>query len=136
MMPPDPMTPHRAPVAQRQRRGQRANLSGEAAENAVARHFEGKGAVLVSRRWRGQGGEIDLIFRESGVIVFCEVKKARTFEIALSRLSGAQMLRIHAAASEFLGTLADGQLSDVRFDLALVDQVGAVRVMENAFGHF
>ena len=89
-----------------------------------------------ARRWRGQGGEIDLIYSEGDVIVFCEVKAARSFDAALGSLSEAQMLRIHAAASEYLGTTPMGQLSDVRFDLALVDGQGQVQVMENAFGHF
>lgn len=123
-------------VSQRRERGARNHLSGLAAEGAVLRHFEAGDAVLAAQRWRGQGGEIDLIFCEGEVIVFVEVKKARSFEAALARLSEAQMMRIHTAASEYLGTTPRGQLSEVRFDLALVDQSGAVQVMENAFGHF
>lgn len=127
--------PPPAPAARR-RRGQRAWHAGAAAERTVARYFERRGAVERERRWRGQGGEIDLILSEGGEIVFCEVKAARSFDAAVMRLSEAQMLRIHAAAAEYLGGMPDGQLSQVRFDLALVDGQGNVRVMENAFGHF
>lgn len=118
------------------RRGQRAYLKGAAAEKSVAAHYDRRGVDLLETRWRGQGGEIDLILGEAGVIVFCEVKAARTTEEAISRLSPAQMTRIHAAASEYLAYTPAGQLSEVRFDLAVLDEAGAVTVLENAFGHF
>lgn len=120
----------------RPERGQRAYLSGLSAEAAVARLLERRGHVLIAQRWRGRGGEIDQIYRDGNVHVFVEVKKARSFDAALRSLREAQMLRIHAAASEYLGTTPDGQLSEVRFDLALVDQTGQIRIIENAFGHF
>lgn len=82
------------------------------------------------------GGEIDLIFLENGVYVFCEVKASDTVEGAMSLLRPAQMQRIHVAASEYLGQTPDGQLSEVRFDLAVMDGQGIVTVMENALGHF
>lgn len=132
----DPSQAQFDPVQPRRQRGRRNHLSGLAAEETVLRHFEAGGSVPAARRWRGQGGEIDLIFHEGEVIVFVEVKKGPSFEAALTRLSEAQMTRIHAAAAEYLGTMPHGQLSEVRFDLALVDRSGAVQVMENAFGHF
>ncbi len=46
------------------------------------------------------------------------------------------MRRICASAEEYLGTQPRGQLTDVRFDVALVDGQGVVRVIENAFGQF
>lgn len=132
----DPHSACAIPAEARRRRGQRAYLSGVAAEESVARLYENGPAQLAARRWRGQGGEIDLIFHEDEVVVFVEVKKGPSFDAALNRLSEVQMLRIHAAASEYLGTTPRGQLSEVRFDLALVDDTGTVRIMRNAFGHF
>ncbi|MCR9113208.1 MAG: YraN family protein [Rhodobacteraceae bacterium] len=117
-------------------RGLRSHLSGEAAEAAVTGTYLDRGAKLLDTRWRGQGGEIDLIFADQGVIVFCEVKKAGSFEEAAARLRPAQMRRIHAAASEYLARLPNGQLTELRFDLAMVDGRGEVRIAENAFGHF
>lgn len=136
------MTGYSDPVAgdmvlqARQQRGQRAYCSGKAAEDTVERDYEARGAVLAARRWRRGGGEIDLIFLHNDVVVFVEVKKARSFEAALASLTEAQMIRIHAAASEYLGHTPKGQLSEVRFDLALVNDTGQLRVTENAFGHF
>ncbi|MEO1139885.1 MAG: YraN family protein [Pseudomonadota bacterium] len=117
-------------------RGRLSHLKGAAAEELVLLTYEKRGAVLVEARWRGQGGEIDLIFLEQGTYVFCEVKASATVDEAVARLRPAQMQRIHASASEFLARTPSGQLSDVRFDLAVVDGTGAVTILDNAFGHF
>lgn len=126
--------PEVSPV--RRRRGRRAYLSGLSAERAVAAEYERRGADLIETRWRGQGGEIDLIFLDRGVYVFCEVKQARSFDEAAERLRPAQARRIHATASEYLGQTPTGQLSEVRFDLALVDGVGRIDIREAEFSHF
>lgn len=130
----------RAPVGgaapARRRRGRRAYLSGLSAERAVAQAYDRRGADLLETRWRGQGGEIDLIFLEHGVYVFCEVKQARSFGEAAERLRCEQMRRIHRAASEYLGLTPEGQLSEVRFDLAVVDGQGRTEIREAAFSHF
>lgn len=120
----------------RQDRGQRAYLSGLSAETSVARHLERSGLVVVAERWRGRGGEIDLILRDGDTFIFVEVKKARSFDAALNSLREAQMHRIHAAASEYLAHTPNGQLTDVRFDLALANETGQVQIIENAFSHF
>jgi putative endonuclease len=107
--------------------------SGVAAEDIVARDYNRRGAVIANRRWRGQGGEVDLIVREGACVVFVEVKKSRSFARAAERLTRQQMDRIYASASEFIGGEPAGQLTEVRFDLALVDGTGALRIIENAF---
>lgn len=126
----------RAVPGGRRRRGRRSYLSGLSAEQAVARAYRARGAKLLETRWRGRGGEIDLIFDEGGVIVFCEVKQARSFDEAMTRLRPAQMRRIHATGSEYLEFAPQGQLSQVRFDLAVVDAQGRVDVREGLFSHF
>lgn len=123
-------------LLRRQNRGRRAYLSGQAAEAAVLRTYAHRGASLLHQRWRGQSGEIDLILRAPDTYVFCEVKQAASFDLAIERLHRGQMRRIHAAASEYLGLLPEGQLAPVRFDLGIVDGSGDVRILENAFGHF
>jgi putative endonuclease len=122
--------------AARRTRGRAAWFAGAAAERTVALDYERRGADLLETRWRGQGGEIDLILRLGPEIVFCEVKAARTAADAIGRLRPAQMRRIHRAASEYLGYVPEGQLAQVRFDLAVVDGAGRPEIIENAFGHF
>ena len=106
--------------------------AGLAAEDAVARLYAGAGHAIAARRWRGRGGEIDLIAEGGGRTVFVEVKKADTHAEAAARLGPRQMRRLRDAAGEYMGTLPDGLLSEVRFDVALVDAVGRVEVIENA----
>lgn len=132
----DPGTVAATPVAARQRRGKCAWLAGAAAEDSVARRYEQAGARLLAKRWRGKGGEIDLILRDETGLVFVEVKAARSFDRAIAALSPRQIGRICTAAQEFAGSQPDGLLSDMRFDLAMVDGQGRVEVLENAFGEF
>ena len=73
--------------------------------------------------------------RDGDGLIFVEVKKSRSFQRAAERLSRQQMNRIISAAEEFLGTQPRGSLTDVRFDLAMVDGYGQIRVIENAIGH-
>jgi putative endonuclease len=124
------------PVTSRRRRGKAAYLSGVAAEDIVAKAYRLLGARLLESRWRGQAGEIDMILRHDHEIVFCEVKKARSFDAAIARLRPDQMQRIHVAASEYLAQVPTGQLTEVRFDLAVVDETGQAKIFQNAFGHF
>ncbi len=83
--------------------------------------------------WRGKSGEIDLVARDGDTVIFIEVKKSRSFGAAAARLGRRQMDRIVASAGEFLAGEPRGQLTDVRFDLAVVNAVGALSVIENAF---
>ncbi|PYE84791.1 putative endonuclease [Pseudoroseicyclus aestuarii] len=126
--------PGRIARQQRARRGRRSYCAGAAAEEIVARDYEGRGSGIAHRRWRGRGGEIDLIAREGDRVVFIEVKQGKSFDAAIQRLGPRQMQRLCASASEFIGGEPAGQLTEMRFDLALVDGQGAVRIIENAFG--
>ena len=107
--------------------------AGLAAEDIVALHYTRRAHVVAARRWRGKAGEIDLITRDGDTVVFVEVKKSRSFGSATARLGRRQMERIVASASEFLAGEPRGQLTDVRFDLAAVNGLGGVKVIENAF---
>lgn len=107
--------------------------AGRVAEDIVANAYLKRGHTLAGRRWRGQGGEVDLIMRDGDGIVFVEVKKSRDFARAAMHLSRRQMDRLCAAASEFVAGEPLGQLTEMRFDLALVNGQGAVQVIENAF---
>lgn len=124
------------PGVARRRRGARAYLFGQAAENQVVREYIRRGADVQRRRWRGKAGEIDLILRDGPVLVFVEVKASRDLDTAISHLRPAQMKRIHKAAEEYLIHEPDGGLTDLRFDLACCDQTGRILILENAFGHF
>ena len=107
--------------------------AGRVAEDIVALDYVRRNHGIAARRWRGASGEIDLIARDGDAVIFVEVKKSRSFARASTRLGQRQMARICASAGEFLAGEPNGQLTNVRFDLALVDDAGAVQVIENAF---
>lgn len=107
--------------------------AGRVAEDIVARDYTDRAHVFAAKRWRGAGGEIDLIMRNGAQVVFVEVKKSASFARAATRLQRRKMDRLVAAGSEFLAGEPLGQLTDVRFDLALVNGIGEVQIIENAF---
>lgn len=108
--------------------------AGLSAEDSVMRDYVRRGHHLLAQRWRGDGGEIDLIFSLGDVVIFVEVKKARNFATAAARVSPRQMQRIYASAGQFLDSRPNGLNTDARFDVALVDHTGALEILENAFG--
>lgn len=112
-----------------------AHHAGLAAEAGVARHYQRRGLRVEAHRWRGRGGEIDLIARDGGEIVFVEVKKSRSMAAAAAHLSQRQMRRLQQAALEYLVGEPAGQNTPMRFDVALVDAMGRIEVLENAIGH-
>ncbi len=118
----------------RSTRSAMAYHAGEAAERQVCDDYLRRGYELAARRWRGQGGEIDLIFRDTAGVVFVEVKKSRDFARAAEQLGQRQMGRIYATAAEFLAGEPKGELTESRFDVALVDGTGRIQIIENAFG--
>ena len=122
-----------APVTARRRsRGRMAHLGGAAAEDRVAMEYERRGYALAARRWRGRSGEIDLVFRHGDAVIFVEVKAARDFDAALCSLGQRQIGRICRAAEEFVGGEPGGSLTEMRFDIGLVNARGDLRILENA----
>lgn len=113
--------------------GARSYHAGLAAEVLVERHYEQSGRRICARRWRGSAGEIDLVARDGAEVIFIEVKQSCTHARAAEHLTERQMARIYGAASEFIGAEPAGQLTPVRFDVALVDGQGRIEIVENAF---
>ena len=113
--------------------GARSYHAGLAAESMVQRHYERSGRTVCAKRWRGRAGEIDLIARDGAQVIFIEVKQSKTHAQAALHLTPRQMARIYGAASEFISGEPAGQCTDVRFDVALVDGMGRIEILENAF---
>ena len=116
----------------RQSRGKLADLAGRMAEESVERVLTQRGLAILHRRWRGIAGEIDLICQDGDCLVFVEVKKSTSHDMAALRLSRAQQNRICLAAQEYCGRQGMPSEVQMRFDVALVDQAGRVDILENA----
>jgi putative endonuclease len=69
----------------RSRRGRSAYLSGLAAEDQAARAYLKRGAELLVRRHRNAAGEIDLILRDNGILIFVEVKQRKNPALCIKR---------------------------------------------------
>ncbi len=114
-----------------------ADAAGRQAEELAARYLEQKGYQIVARRFRSRQGEIDLIARQQGVIVFVEVKYRRTTQWGRPALSvsAAKIRRIQQTALYYL---RQSRQSDVccRFDvIELWQEQGRYKIhhYENAF---
>lgn len=114
-------------------RGATGHHAGLAAEEIVRRHYEDRGLTLAHHRWRCKAGEIDLVLREGARVIFVEVKLAATHDRAAEKLGPRQIGRLFAAAEVFVGDEPAGAMTDIRFDVALVDARGRVQIRENAF---
>ncbi|MCC5971840.1 MAG: YraN family protein [Pararhodobacter sp.] len=112
--------------------GKISYLAGEAAEQQVAAHYIARGMSIAARRWRGKGGEIDLVAQDGDGLVFIEVKKSRSHARAAERLSIRQINRLFDAAGEYMAASGNEGLVNARFDVALVDGVGRIEIIENA----
>lgn len=110
-------------------------MAGIAAEDIVERHYQISGHDILKQRYRGKQGEIDLIVSDGATVVFVEVKKSKTHARAATRVSRRQQSRILQTAAEYMATLPTGQLTDCRFDVALVNQFGDLEILENAIGY-
>ena len=107
-------------------------LAGVAAERSIEKFYTNKGYTLAAARWRGKGGEIDLIFRDVEAVIFVEVKKSKSHARAAEMIKPKQAQRIFDTATEYVANEPKGQLTEMRFDVALVDASGTVEVLENA----
>lgn len=70
-------------------------------EQLAARYLVDRGLVLLERNWRCPAGELDLVLREGGILVFCEVKtrRGRRFGHPLEAVDAAKVDRLHRLAA-------------------------------------
>lgn len=95
---------------------------GAAGEALVAERYQRAGFEILERNWRsGRDGEIDLVMRRGGVVVFCEVKTRASSAFgapveAVGYRKQAQLRRLGAAWLAHHRAHPRG----VRFDVASV----------------
>lgn len=75
---------------------------GRNAERIAAWSLRARGYRILASRYRTPSGEIDLIARRAGTLVFVEVKARATPGAGLEAISLRQQRRIRAAAETFL----------------------------------
>lgn len=94
--------------------------AGRRGERAAARYLTRRGWRVIAQRWRGGGGELDLVARRGRTLALCEVK-ARGDPAALAEpMLAAQRARMARAAEAFLAGRPELAGLEVRLDLIAV----------------
>ncbi|QEY23736.1 YraN family protein [Neisseria animalis] len=77
---------------------------GEAGENAALSFLESQGCKLLARNWHCTYGEIDLIVKTGGMILFVEVKyrKNSGFGGAAYSISPSKLLKLQRSVEYYL----------------------------------
>lgn len=104
--------------------------AGDQAEQAALDYLEAAGLVLVQRNFSCRGGEIDLIMREGGSLIFVEVRSRRSdgFGGAAASITAAKQKKLQHAAQVYLAGLK--ALPACRFD-ALLLEAGKIQWLKN-----
>ncbi len=107
---------------------------GRAGEQLAADYLAGKGYQIVDRNYHCRWGELDLVAKKDGLIVFVEVKLRRDdrFSSAIEAVTYQKQRKLRAAASMWLAEKSCDL--PARFDVVEV-YTGTRRLLhtENAF---
>tara|TARA_R110001583_G_scaffold96819_3_gene241470 strand:- start:182405 stop:182806 length:402 start_codon:yes stop_codon:yes gene_type:complete len=102
-----------------------AEKAGRRAESLCCLWLWIKGYRLLARRYRGAGGEIDIIARKSGILVAIEVKHRASENTALFAVTPRQQTRIARSLQGFAAR--NGHDGDMRIDVMTVRPWGRIR---------
>jgi putative endonuclease len=104
---------------------------GAAAEDRAARFLADRKLKVVERNFRVRGGEIDLICRDGGTMVFVEVRQRSRSDYggAAASITPAKQARLILAARHWL--MRHGEVP-CRFDCVLIDG-NRIEWLKNAF---
>lgn len=107
--------------------------TGEAAEQRACRFLQSQGLRLVERNYRCRHGEIDLVMREGGELVFVEVRYRRDarFGGAAASVDAGKRARLIAAGLHYLQSKAPG--ANARFDVIALEGGRQPHWIRNAF---
>ncbi len=99
---------------------------GRYGEQLAADHLEAAGLVILERNWRCREGELDIVAREGGELVFVEVKtrSSLAFGSPAEAVSPAKSARIRQLALRYLMARReagdDAAWAALRFDVVAV----------------
>jgi putative endonuclease len=111
---------------------------GDAGEARAAAFLERQGYTILERNWRTRTGELDIIARTQGTIVFVDVKTlpSGTWETVAHLLGPKKQKRVVKTAKSFLNLFRQYSDDHVRFDVLILDMPGlaAIHHIQGAFG--
>jgi putative endonuclease len=114
-------------------------MKGSGAEDRALAHLLAAGHELLARNYRIPGGELDLITRQSGVIVFTEVKQRRSdaYGSPLESLTARKLALLERAALHYLSREYGRDDLPCRFDVIAIrgsEAGGELTHLENILG--
>lgn len=104
-------------------------------EQEAAAFLKSRGYELLEHNYYCRLGEIDLIAREGGYLVFAEVKYRRTpmWGCAAASVNRAKQRKIYQCAKMYMKQHGISFYHPVRFDVIAVDG-NEITLIKNAFG--
>ena len=110
---------------------------GKKSERLAAEYLKLNGYRILDTNYRARQGEIDIIARDGGVLVFVEVKarSSRHFGSAKGAVTPAKQRKISMAALEYLKRTGQTDVR-ARFDVVAIDTAAGktdIEVVKNAF---
>lgn len=111
---------------------------GKAGEDLACAELQRRGYVILDRRYRTRDGEIDIVARDGGVLVFVEVKTRRSSRFGLPRtaVTALKQHRVSRMAADYLAR-RHPRARACRFDVVEItlDRDGCphVEVLTSAF---
>lgn len=124
-----PLRPPGAPKAERVA----AFRLGLSAESRAAMFLIAKGYRILARRFKTPFGEIDIVARRRGALVFVEGKARGRADEAAEAVTGRGKQRIVAAAELWLARSPADAQQEIRFDVILVTPGKLPQHIPNAF---
>ena len=110
---------------------------GRKSETLAAKHLKKKGYKIVTKNYRTKLGEIDIIARDSGTLVFVEVKARQTAQYGPPKAAVTyhKQRKISMVALAYLKATQQMQTA-ARFDVVSIDyskDQPIIEVIKNAF---
>jgi putative endonuclease len=93
---------------------------GRHGERLARRHLTRRGWTILATRWRGAGGELDLVAARGTLVIACEVKTRADPGALTEPLTMAQQARIARAAEAFVAIHPELRDRRLRLDLITV----------------
>jgi putative endonuclease len=106
---------------------------GLSAESRAALFLIAKAYRILERRWKTPFGEIDIIARRRGVVVFVEVKARASVDEAVEAVTDRTKRRVIGAAEMWLARHPRHANGGMRFDVIVVTSGKMPRHIVNAF---
>ena len=112
-------------------------IFGRKSESLAVKHLKRKGYKILEQNFRTKMGEIDIIAKDKGVIVFVEVKARRSDRFGDPKwaVTFKKQKKISMAALQYLKATEQSNTS-ARFDVVSIDSSGdkpTIEVVKNAF---